>query len=32
MEKEKKKSALKPLEKWAKWSLIDVSTRGAMSP
>jgi hypothetical protein len=32
MEKEKKKSALKPLENWAKWSLVDGSTRGAMSP
>jgi hypothetical protein len=27
-EKEKKKSALKPLENWAKWSLVDGSTRG----
>jgi hypothetical protein len=32
MEKEKKKSALKPLENWANGVFVDGSTRGAMSP
>jgi hypothetical protein len=32
MEKEKKKSVLKPLKNWENGVCVDGSTRGAMSP